>query len=562
VLISTIAATLAIAQPINDPTLAQDGAPGAPLDAGAMRVPGDLTPAEWPRDAVFYQIFVRSFADSTEGPLAGDGVGDLRGIIERLDYLNDGDPSTTTDLGVTGIWLLPIMQSPSYHGYDTTDYKAVDNEYGTAEDLRDLVDACHARGVRVILDLVPNHASWDNPWFLDALSPDSPKRGWFVWSDTRPETPGPWGQLAWHPASRVPGAPDDAAGYYYAVFWHGMPDLNYENPAVGAAMIDIGQQWIREFGIDGYRLDAIKYLIEDGAVLESTEQTIDWFAGFNAALREVNPASFTVGEVWSEPKDIERYLARGSVDSAFDFPLAGAIVWGLRNGEYRNIKRTLDESWALHRGRASTFLTNHDQERAATTWELDRGHARPAAALLMTVPGIPFLYYGEEIGMQGAKPDENIRTPMQWSATQPNAGFSTAEPWRFVYDDLSEVNVETQSSDDGSLLSYYRRLIALRGAHEALRRGDFTQMETSSDAVIGFVRATEHERLLVLVNVSNEPIDDYLIDAGELGVLPETPTRELLEGAQTLPPKHEGCAEWQPVGPLPPRSAFVVTLPL
>ena len=210
-------------------------------------------PVPWWRSAVVYQIYPRSFADSD-----GDGVGDLRGLTARLDHVNDGDPATTRDLGAGCIWLMPIAESPSYHGYDVTDYRAIDREYGTAADFRDLMDAAHRRGIRVVVDMVLNHASSEHPWFRAALGDTaSPYRSWFRFSPTE----GPrneWGDSNWH---RVPGGD----GFYYGFFWHGMPDLNYEEPAVLAEMQRIASFWLDSMRVDGFRLDAIRHLVEDGA---------------------------------------------------------------------------------------------------------------------------------------------------------------------------------------------------------------------------------------------------------------------------------------------------------
>ncbi len=209
----------------------------------------------WLDGATFYQVFVRSFADSD-----GDGVGDLRGLTERLDYLNDGDPGTGNDLGVTGIWLMPIFESPSYHGYDVVDYEAVDREYGSLADFRALTEAAHERGIRVILDLVLNHSSSQHPWFLDsASSPASPRRGWYVWRDQNPGWAPPWGGTAptWHANPFGPG-------FYYGVFWSGMPDLNFASADVVDEAERLARLWL-DRGAAGFRLDAVRYLIETGA---------------------------------------------------------------------------------------------------------------------------------------------------------------------------------------------------------------------------------------------------------------------------------------------------------
>ncbi|MEM9024449.1 MAG: alpha-amylase family glycosyl hydrolase, partial [Bacteroidota bacterium] len=190
----------------------------------------------WWNDAVFYEIFVRSFQDSD-----GDGRGDFRGLIDRLDYLNDGDPTTTDDLGVTGIWLMPVQQSPSYHGYDATDYRTIENDYGTNQDFLDFMDAAHERGIRVIVDLVMNHSSSQHPWFLESVNPNSSRRDWYVWEDSNPGDIGPWGQTVWHQRNN---------DFFYGVFWSGMPDLNYATQEVKDEMFDIARFWLEDLNVD------------------------------------------------------------------------------------------------------------------------------------------------------------------------------------------------------------------------------------------------------------------------------------------------------------------------
>ncbi|MES2484846.1 MAG: alpha-amylase family glycosyl hydrolase, partial [Bacteroidota bacterium] len=196
----------------------------------------------WWNETVFYEAFVRSFKDSN-----GDGKGDIQGLISKLDYLNDGNPNTTTDLGVTGLWLMPIMQSPSYHGYDVTDYMAVEQDYGTNADFQQLITECHNRGIKVIIDLVMNHTSNQHPWFVASTNPTSDKRDWYIWEDTNPGTPGPFGD-AWY---------QNNGAYYYGAFYSGMPDLNFNNPEVHQAFEDVSEFWLTDMHVDGFRLDAV-----------------------------------------------------------------------------------------------------------------------------------------------------------------------------------------------------------------------------------------------------------------------------------------------------------------
>ena len=231
-------------------------------------IPEGIDNILWWEDDVFYEIFVRSFNDSD-----GDGIGDFNGIIEKLDYLNDGDPGTNTDLGVSGLWLMPIHPSTSYHGYDVIDYYAVNPEYGTMEDFNRLLDEAHKRGIRVIIDLVLNHTSVDHPWFRAAQDPMSEYRDWYVWSDTEPSGSG------WHASDH---------GYYFGIFWEGMPDLNYEHPPVTEQMHDVARYWLQDIGVDGFRLDAAKHLIEDGMIQTHTDATHEWYKDFRHVYKDLN----------------------------------------------------------------------------------------------------------------------------------------------------------------------------------------------------------------------------------------------------------------------------------
>ncbi|MFZ4573923.1 MAG: alpha-amylase family glycosyl hydrolase, partial [Phycisphaerales bacterium] len=268
----------------------------------------------WWDDRVFYEIFVRSFADSTTGPLAGDGIGDIQGMIERLDYLNDGDPKTTTDLGITGIWLMPIHPSPSYHGYDITDYRAINPQYGTTEDFKRFLAECHKRGIAVIIDLVINHSSDKHPWFVEAQNPDSAKRDWYVWSKADPAWKGPWNQKVWHPSP---------SGFYFGLFYHGMPDLNFRSDSLTTEVFSMMDYWASEVKVDGFRLDAIRHLIEAGQVQENTPETHAWLKRMAAHLRTTAPRAMTIGEVWSAPKDVASYIG-DELDLCFEFGLADA----------------------------------------------------------------------------------------------------------------------------------------------------------------------------------------------------------------------------------------------
>lgn len=470
-----------------------------PAAAPAARDDGG---ARWWTDRVFYEIFVRSFADSTNGPLANDGIGDLQGLVEKLDYLNDGDPATTSDLGITGIWLMPINPSPSYHGYDVTDYYGINPQYGTRADFERLLAECHRRGIRVIVDLVLNHTSSAHPDFRRALAGDPKYRDWylFVDPDEVPQSLGPWGQVVWQKSGDQ---------RYFGMFWSGMPDLNYRNPQVTAEAYRIADFWLDEMHVDGFRLDAIRHLVEDGDVMVDTPATLAWLKGFQAHVHGGGRRPLVVGEVWTHTETVSEYVRQGTLDAAFEFDLADAILDAADSGTRDELAYTLGNVAASYpRNQFASFVTNHDQDRIASVLHQDPAKLKLAAALLLTGPGVPFLYYGEEIGQVGAKPDEMIRNPMPWTGGA-NAGFTAAaRPWERLQKGHETRNVAAQSADPASLLNHYRRLIRLRQSEPALAAGDFTLLETGRDDVIAWRRSAEGRTLTVVANLGADRVQD------------------------------------------------------
>lgn len=475
----------------------------------------------WWQEAVFYELFVRSFQDSD-----GDGIGDLQGVIDRLDYLNDGDPTTSDDLGVTALWLMPIADAASYHGYDTLDYRRVHPDYGDNETFQELIDEAHKRGIRVIVDLVLNHTSDQHPWFVDsASSPTAEKRDWYVWTNNDPEFFGPWAQVVWHPAN---------GAYYYGLFVPEMPDLNYTNPDVTAEMHDAARFWLTEMGADGFRLDAIPYLVEEGDVLMHSESTHLWLADFNQMVRSASPDALMVGEIWDSTLSIAPYIENDEVDLAFDFNLAEGILVAVQDASPFTLQNRLN-TVANHYppGQWATFLTNHDMDRAATQLADDEGEEavlRPyaAATLLLTLPGVPFIYYGEEIGMHTVQPGYDLasRTPMQWEPDIYGA-FSTEPPWLGVNADVFSVNVALAQVTADSLWRHYQQLIALRQTHTALSRGSLNTLETNCDTVTAYVRQYGDDVVLVVQNLADRAALDCSlvapispVDAGSYAVRP------------------------------------------
>jgi glycosidase len=461
----------------------------------------------WLRGAVFYEVFVRSFSDSN-----GDGVGDLQGLISKLDYLNDGNPATTTDLGVDALWLMPVFQSPSYHGYDTVDYERIDDEYGTAEDFQRLLDEAHRRGIRIIVDFVMNHSSDKHPWFVEsASSPASPKRDWYVWRADDPGWVQPWGgsNHTWHERN---------GAFYYGLFWSGMPDLNFSTPAVRQEMERLAAFWISR-GVDGFRLDATRHLFANGPgdLQNDQPESFEYLKEFWASVRKANPRAVLVGENWTETPIIASYYQ--TLPMSFDFPLAAEILAGVKDGEASGIAGKLGEILELYPPGAidAPFLTNHDMQRFATGLGNDPAKLRSAAAVLLTLPGAPFLYYGEEVGLQNASggQDEHKRTPMPWDASE-TGGFTTGKPWFAFAPGKETANVAAQTADPGSLLSHYRNLIRARKTSAALRKGDLTILTSpvKSDPVLAFVRQSGKERVLVVHNLGTAEAEAGPYDIG------------------------------------------------
>ena len=506
---------------------------------------GDLP---WWNDRVFYEVFVRSFQDSD-----GDGIGDLQGLIDKLDYLNDGDPATTGDLGVTGLWLMPVAESPSYHGYDTVDYYTIEQDYGDNDDFKQLMAEAHKRGMVVIVDLVMNHTSSEHPWFQDAQIPGSAHEQWYIWTDDPPDYLSPWGSGVWHRLGNR---------FYYGLFWSGMPDLNYQNGAVTEAMRDIIRFWLADMGADGFRLDAVRHLIEDGAVQANTPATHTWLQDFYRYVHSLKPDTLTVGEAWDITAEEARYVG-DQVDLVFEFNLAGAILSALWRGNSQALVDAQQLALDLFpAGQYAAFLTNHDQNRVMNQLRDDLGRAKAAATLLLTNPGMPFIYYGEEIGMRGAKPDERIRTPMQWDDTAAG-GFTTGQPWEDLSTGFEETNAAALTGDPASLLSRYRALIQLRTAHPALRAGDMTLVDAGSRQVYAYLRHGEGETLLVVVNLSDKEVSDYKLTlaAGPLSGAPGA-TLLLGDGQPAAPTANAagGFDGYVPLPALPPYGSLVIQL--
>jgi alpha-glucosidase len=477
----------------------------------------------WWQGAVIYQIYPRSFADAN-----GDGIGDLRGVIDHLDHLRGTDAS----LGVDAIWLSPIFPSPLHDfGYDISDYTDVAAEFGSLADLDDLVEACHARGLRLLLDLVPNHTSIEHPWFVESRgSRDSARRDWYTWVDPAPNggPPNNWRCAFGPPAWTL----DEATGQYYLhSFYPEQPDLNWRNPAVADAIHEAMRFWFRR-GIDGFRVDAVAHVLKDPLLRDNPPYRREsWLPGFGMrmnqdplwnmdrpevhgvvrGLRSVAEEfdAVLIGEIYTPVERLAGYLGEDRADEfqlAFDFELLHT-PW-----DWQLFMLAIERAEALHPpGSWPTYaLSNHDNPRHSTRYGRER--ARITAFLLLMLRGVPVLYQGEEIGMVDAPPAASSgdrvgrdaqRTPMQWDAS-PSGGFTTGVPWLPVVDPET-VNVEQQARDDGSLLTFYRRLLAVRAAVPAIRRGTHRSIFGLAEGVLAWIREADGQRVLVLCNLADEP---------------------------------------------------------
>jgi glycosidase len=498
-----------------------------------------------PQPSACYEVFVRSFYDSN-----GDGIGDLNGLTQKLDYIKG--------LGADCIWLMPVAESPSYHGYDVTDYYKIEPDYGTNDDFKRFMSEAHRRGIKVIVDLVLNHASDQHPYFQASLRDTaSPYRNWFIWSPT----PGPknqYGNDNWH---RSPVRDE----YYFGFFWKGMPDLNFRNPAVMEESKRVARFWLEEMGVDGFRLDAVRHLVEDGPIVSNTPGTHQALRDFGGYVRSIAPPpqSFTIGEVWDNI-DVQLTYYPDQLDSYFAFDVADAIIDGARTGKgSRILPAVMRLEQAIPDHRWAPFLRNHDQTRTMTELKGNTAAAKVAATILLTLPGVPFVYYGEEIGMTGDKPDERLRTPMQWSASSAG-GFSTAQAWESLQPDSLSTTVAAQDHDSTSLLNHYRRLMRVRAAHPALTQGSIIPLDAGNDQVVAYIRTDSAQAVLVVANLGATPLENVRLRSADSVLARGRYRRTNLLGGPGAAPLTVGVGgrltSYVPLRSLRARQAYVFAL--
>ena len=464
--------------------VAAAASPAVP-DMGAVEVAARDSglPKDWQRKGVFVEILVRAYQDSD-----GDGTGDLNGVTSRLDYLKD--------LGVRGIWLMPIFRSADRdHGYAVVNYRQIEPDYGTLADFDRLLAEAHKRGIGVIVDYVINHSSAAHPAFEDAYDHrDSRFADWYVFTDTA--------QKGWNTFSGDPWREANSR-WYYAVFDAGMPDFNLRNPEVVDFHLDNLRFWLNR-GVDGFRFDAVGVLFENRAVAWENQPENHVLMRRIQGLLAQYPNRTMVCEA---PGDPAAFAAADSCGSAFAFGLQKHLIASIKLGRVRpDLLYTLG---TLPMDRMGTLLANHDHFAGARLYKQFNGDEksyRLAAAALLTLPGIPFIYYGEEIGLSQSEPvsnsDQSIRGPMSWTSGA-NAGFSTAQQaFRPNVDNWKTHNVETEKADPASLLNWYRGLIALRNAEPALAVGSFVPMSQKDEPVFAFKRTHEGRSVLVLINLA------------------------------------------------------------
>lgn len=476
---------------------------GCGKDGSQSEIPLNIVDDEY---NTYYEIFVYSFCDSD-----GDRIGDLQGVISKLDYLNDGDDATDTDLGVDAIWLMPVMPSESYHKYDVDNYYDIDPQYGTLADFDELISACKARGIDVIIDMVINHSSAHNPWFVQARQyinkcvaegkePDSSECKYFDYYNFSKELKQGYTSLGneW---------------YYEAQFTGNMPDLNLANEELRAELTDVAKFWL-DRGVAGFRLDAVKEFYSGNNAMNV--ETLKWY---NDMVASIKPDAYLVGECWTGASTYLQYYESG-LDSLFDFDNAqaeGYMVKAAKNGykaytasDYA--KRSAEIQQEIRNrnpeGINAPFLSNHDNDRAAGYFSGEHGvhELKMAAALNLLNWGNAFIYYGEEVGMKGSGTDPNRRAPMYWDEDKQAAGMTNGPL------DMKGVNqkypsVSKQLQDENSILSFYRGLIKLRNQNPEIARGSIKVLSGDGwEKVSATVRSWNGSEVIVLINAGADAV--------------------------------------------------------
>jgi maltose alpha-D-glucosyltransferase/alpha-amylase len=540
----------------------------------------------WYQRAVFYEVLVRGFHDSN-----GDGTGDLRGLTSRLDYLQW--------LGIDCLWLLPIYASPLRDGgYDISDFTSLLPDFGTIGDFVELVDQAHERGIRVIADLVMNHTSDAHPWFqASRTDPDGPYSDFYVWSDTDERYPGARVIFVDTEASNWTYDPVRGQYYWHRFFSH-QPDLNYENPRVQDAMLEVLRFWL-DLGIDGFRLDAVPYLYErEGTNCENLKETHEYLKRVRAEVDRLYPDRVLLAEANQWPADVVSYFGDASTGGdechmAFHFPLMPRIFMAVRREQRYPISEILAQTPDIPAGcQWGIFLRNHDEltlemvtdderdymyaeyakdprmkanigirRRLAPLLDNDRNQLELFTALLLSLPGSPVMYYGDEIGMGDniwLGDRDGVRTPMQWTLDR-NAGFSGCDPQRLylplnmdpIYG-YQALNVEAQQRNPGSLLHWTKRMIEIRKRHPVFGTGAYDELTSSNPSVLAFVREYEGP-----TTPDGWDPTDRILCVNNLSRFPQPVELDLRRFKGITPVECMGGVTFPPIGDLP----YLLTLP-
>ncbi|WP_026950142.1 alpha-amylase family glycosyl hydrolase [Algoriphagus mannitolivorans] len=450
----------------------------------------------WPQAGVTYEIFVQSFQDSN-----GDGIGDFNGVIQKLDHVKE--------LGANAIWFMPIMPSPTYHKYDVTDYKAVHPDYGTMEEFKNLIAEAHKRDIKIVIDMIINHTSTEHPWFQESKSGrDNPYRDYYVWAqkDTIADflnkktiTLDSDNIRQWHD----PGQGED---YYYGFFWGGMPDLNFDNPKVREEIYEIGRFWLEEVGVDGFRLDAAKHIFPDDRPLDNHA----FWKEFRAKMEAIKPDIYLVGEVYDKKEIVAPYLP--GLPALFNFDFHYTLLETMNTEDGMLLAKKQKDIIDFYQGITPNFIdatisSNHDQPRLLNELGSDPDKYKQAIAVLLTMPGAPYLYYGEEIGMLGLKPDENIREPFLWDVKEKDTGRPTWIDAKYSTD-KTVTPLALQKNDPKSYFNHYKSLIKLRNSFPALAIGTLELPKTEyPKSIMAYLRKSGNQEIFVIHNVGKAEVE-------------------------------------------------------
>lgn len=444
---------------------------------------------------VFYQIFVGSFSDSN-----GDGIGDIRGIINRMDYLNDSNMNSDDSLGVQGIWLSPIFKSPSYHKYDATNYYKIDEDFGTEDDLKELIELCHERNIKLILDLAINHTSSANLWFMkfcDAQKREDTTDAYYDFYSFATDNT----KISGRTYYKIDGSD---GRYYEANFDSSMPELNFDSESVRAELLNVAEYYL-DLGVDGFRFDAVKYIY-----FGDTPSSTDFWNEYTAALREIKSDVYLVGECWSNDAEVLEYY---SAMNCFNFTTSqlGHICEAAKNKKANSFANYV-ESFQKKIKEISPdamycpFIANHDNDRAAGFLPVSQNQMQMAANLYILCNGSPFIYYGEEIGMKGsrgsANTDANRRLAMLWGDED-----TVKNPTGSTYPEDKQTNgtVTEQKADENSILNYYIKLINIRNRNCEIARGDYSVLPCQ-DPVCAFLIKYNGSETVLVHNTGTEEI--------------------------------------------------------